>query len=268
MAKRVALAGRIRAGKDYVAGQLPFTKVSLSTPLEQLIRIIFGEVPRNSLGYRQLQQKIGQYGRGIINQDYPLSPERFALTEAVRRIGPSIWDAGKVDWKRFGVDPKFWTYYLHQVPPVHNPNPRCEDRDLVLTNARLEADFEDLEERGWDIYLVLCTWETRYERLEQLGERPDRVSDIYDPREEHDHVDISEKVATFAGNSILYTDKFGVDPDWPLDRVIWNDDRDPPGGSILARSTGWLTTEDFVRTVGQTSAPVNEGKKACPTCGC
>lgn len=84
MATRIALAGRIRAGKDHVADGTGMFLHRMANPIYQLLRKIFGDLDKSTPGYRRLLQQTGQYGRGIINRDYPLSPERAAYVMMVR----------------------------------------------------------------------------------------------------------------------------------------------------------------------------------------
>lgn len=256
---KVALMGRMRCGKDHVADLTGLVKVQLSQPFLRLMTEFFGDsFKKSDPGARRVMQQLGKIGRGIVSEDYPFSIERMNLIEMVRRIGPRLWGMENVDWDSFGKMPNFWTQAMMKCPPVYNTNPRAKNTPVIVPNCRYLEDVQDFEESGWDIYLVLCREETRMNRLSENGEKydgtfPGTYGGFQWGRLEQEAkvVDYSEKLSTEISNYYLFTDNYPqvYEPIIPINRVIWNDSKEPPEESILSREEGWLRLDKVRETL-------------------
>lgn len=261
MTTRIALMGRIRAGKDYVADGTGMVKHRMAEPMYQLASKIFGKPQKGDAGFRRLLQQMGQFGRGIVNDDYPLSPERASFVMMVRSVGRNLWDLGKIEWEKYGLDPAFWSKAVLITPPTYNPNPeRSMTLNVIVNDLRFQVDRDVFEKAGFQTFLVLCTEETRNERILKHQEKFDGIPrswESYIPgcgfvpgmldkiKEEHRICDCSEELATRLSNQILYSKELKVTPEFPISNVVWNDHRDPPEGSILHEDPSYLTTAKF-----------------------
>jgi hypothetical protein len=264
---RIALLGRIRAGKDHVADGTTLTKHRMAQPIYQLVNELLGKVEKGAPGYRRFLQQVGQFGRGIISEQYPVTIERVALVQLIHQIGRKIWGYDKINWDQYGKRPDFWSYVVLNTSPTYNSNPdRSLDSPIIVNDLRFPVDKEAFEKAGFESWLVLCTEETRKERMIATGEQFDGIdsvwcfqktlSDLKLPTEdkkrfqelvgrEHEKIDVSEAMSTRLANLFLYTEELEQTPDFPVERVVWNDHREPPSGSILREKQSFLTTADF-----------------------
>jgi len=104
-----ALIAPARSGKDHCLAAGGFSVVSLSHPLDELIRGAAGEIDRTAPGYRRTQQLYGQWGRGYVSEEYPITTERVAW---LRWVGDTdsggLWlNKWKLDFRDIGT-PRFW----------------------------------------------------------------------------------------------------------------------------------------------------------------
>jgi hypothetical protein len=245
---RIALIGRVRSGKDYIADKTTFLKHSLATPAKLIAREFFGNFKKKDPGARNLLTSIGQIGRAYVSNNYPLSIERASFIFLVRQIGKRVQNYGHINWDLYGKSTDFWTYALLNSPPTHNFNPgRSPDLPILVNDLRFPNDKIRLEAAGFETWLVLCTEQTRRERMVELGEEYDglSLSTFATQKAEHQVVDVSESYATQLSNHFLYTRSYPKEPDFPIDRVIWNDHRNPPSGSILQEKRSYLSATDF-----------------------
>lgn len=196
MTTRIALMGRIRAGKDHVADGTSLQKHRMADPLYHLMVEIFGPIGKETPGFRRLLQQTGQFGRGIINSAYPLTFERAAFIGMVRSLGPKTPGLEKVDWSSYGKDESFWAKALINSSPTNVP-----ESNVIINDLRFQIDKTTFEEAGFTSFLVLCTEETRKERLLANNEHydgifPSLLSDFGSKiATEHQTCDVSESLA-------------------------------------------------------------------------
>lgn len=231
----ITFTGKLRSGKDYVADL--FTdhyKLSLSSIMLEM----FPEATydKSTPGVRDFYKAFGQIGRGIVNETYPISIERMCFIDLVKRVGKEKFPY--IHWDLFGKIPNFWSYALMNAKPV---NSRIQEGPFLVTNSRFEEDLECFSKAGWKHYHVMCSRETRIERLKALGEKVDWPLNN-DYRVEHLNVDISERYSTLLDNLITYPHIFepGMVCPIPTSQVIWNDHRPPFKHSLLVERGDYI----------------------------
>jgi hypothetical protein len=217
---------------------------------------IFGDPKKGQPGFRRFLQQTGQFGRGIVNESYPLSIERASFNRLVVEIGQNLPDYKTDQWRNYGKDKSFWAEIL-----LEKYRREGDDKDIIVNDLRFECDKTLFQWNGFEVYLVLCTEETRKERLAKEGEvwigmDPDSViTGLYSSwnnarsvefiNEEHLRGDISEEMCTQISNQFIYTKYIEKKIEFPTDHVIWNDHREPPASSILREDKSYLTPEEF-----------------------
>lgn len=159
---RIFFTGRIGVGKDFLASAIGATVFGFADPLYALAARLFG-VPvsadaasKSTPGIRETLQRIGQYGRGTVNAQYPLTLERALLVEYLRKLGPEVDTA--VAWDEFGSNPEIWLEACLR---------RVADADpllAVVTNVRFENEFRGLTTTGWVGYHVMASDATLVQR--------------------------------------------------------------------------------------------------------
>lgn len=169
----IALIGLARSGKDFlIQHHLHRTPVGLSDPMVDLIRRFSGTVGERSLafgknvpGYRRVLQLWGQWGRGLISEAYPWTPERLAWLESVR-LNHAEWFA---DWRLspqlFGRS-SFW---------IDGAVRRCGTEiryHTAISNLRWSSDVEGVPSE-WPIILVVRPYDDAVASLRTGGESPD-----------------------------------------------------------------------------------------------
>lgn len=245
--KKYALTGKLRVGKDYVADKCGGKIFGFADPFYEIAERLFGKVPGNKdeiPGLRDFYQKLGQWGRGVVGPQYPLTPERAVFILLMRQHGPSLTDL-PVDWASYGHTPDIWihtvlarTYqetgemlsdgYTDEGDPIPVD---VSDRPVVfVSNCRFENEHKALTAAGFDHFHVLCSDQTYHERLRSAGISPD------DPRLK----DVSEQYARKFDAAVVKT--LRTHETGPKLKVIWNDSRPIPSPRLL-------TVEEFKQYV-------------------
>jgi hypothetical protein len=167
-AERVALSGRKRAGKDYVAEHNGYVKYGFADPMYRLAEHFLGSSDKSVPGVRNFLRTIGAWGRGMVSDRYPLTAERNRTTKTIRSHGARITDMGEEsDWFGFGRAEDFWIDML--ISRLEG-----ETRPVATTNARFPNEVNRLvKEAGYEHRHVLCSTDTRKERIQGAGEEPD-----------------------------------------------------------------------------------------------
>lgn len=205
---RVFTTGRLRAGKDFILKSFGFEIVGFAEPLYALQKYFFGSDDKSLQGARKFLQMAGQYGRGQVDAQYPLSTARAAFIAVVRGLGM----AGhfpkhlKVDWSKFGVSPEIWLNALIARSGEVPPNVR-----RGVSNVRFENEYQGLTAAGWTHFHVMCSPQTMTKRLAEVGLRPDSP----------EVKDFSEKFAIAMDADSIQRAR--IKPNGPKLRVIWND---------------------------------------------
>lgn len=238
---RVIVSGRLCAGKDFVAEHSGHTVYGFADPMYRLAEHFLGTTDKSLPGVRRFLQKIGAWGRGEVSEDYPVTVERRKMVEELRTRGHEITGMGsKETWKYYAVRPdeaaqedgpsvgpdlgEFWIELL-----AERIERAPEDR-IAITNGRFPNEIRYfLGQMDFTHFHVMCSQETRKERLEERGETldPEAEADVTEQlaaeldrlalTEEQDEGEMVKdlptgaRVGVFSGNT-----------------VVWNDDCTPP----------------------------------------
>lgn len=171
--KSIALIGPARAGKDYLLAHAGYKALSLADPMVDLAhRIQFGpntggDAPwdKTTPGFRRLLQTWGQWGRGHVDESYPVCAERLAWLERVRSAEYLGW---RRDWRLKAVDagrPRFWA-----EAAVERLLMEPEGQPVALSNLRFQADVDVVREYNIPVGLVYASAGTRRLRAVRAGD--------------------------------------------------------------------------------------------------
>jgi hypothetical protein len=223
MSQIFGFAGRMRAGKDYTAKKWNLDIIGFADPMYDLCESFYGTSDKTKPGVRRNLQMIGQWGRGRVDSDHPMTFERQEVTRRAQVNGHLITGIGTPEvWKKFGHTQDFWVDLL--LSRVEHNTP--DGVGFGVPNVRFPNELTKLQEEGAEILLVACTEETRYERL----------PDDHDPKDDEN---ISEQLAHALHDIWMheepeheFADKIPVGFKKDIregERVIWNDPHfDPP----------------------------------------
>lgn len=231
------------SGKDHVAKLANCHTLNPADPIYQIAQRVLGTDDKSAPGVRRFMQLVGQWGWGCMSQDYPLSIERTLFIDKLCYMGLNggsmvFKDSTELPWHSmldFGQSREFWVnlllarltqlrshqqhritwlaqggvkakefakLYPEQVKRTHEP------LRVAVSSVRYEHELKPLAEHGFQHYLVLCSEETRRERMAAKGYATNTT----------ESVDISEQLAR---------DLVGTMDDR---RIIWNDHRSMPEG--------------------------------------
>jgi len=215
------LSGRLTAGKDYVAEKADAKIIGFADPMYAIATYLCGvEVTstqnKDLPGMRTFLQQVGQWGKHVVNAQYPYSAERAVLVQLVRAIGSrGIFGFPDVDWTKFGLDPDLWlNAAFKRISAFQNENP---GKRVAITNARFENEIKYFRAiPAWDHWHVMCSLETWTERLAKKKLTPQS-------KEVNDY---SEQIAIALDRDVYA--KIKKQPQGNMLRVIWNDHRPVP----------------------------------------
>src|SRR5262245_18134727 len=91
---RLAITGKLKVGKDHVAKAIGAEIHGLADPIYSLCQHFFGTDDKDAEGMRQTMQIIGQWGRALVGEDYPLSPIRVLFCMAMQTSGQHFCGPG------------------------------------------------------------------------------------------------------------------------------------------------------------------------------
>jgi hypothetical protein len=144
--RKLALTGQMRAGKDTVAKECGYTVVGTSDPMYAICRGLVGTDDKKIPGIRELMQRIGQWGWGLVSQDYPMSPERASFVRMIQTQGDDIARIGgfvqKVDWRLYGKDQRFWINIA--IKKIDNIINSSNTSRVAVTNCRFQHELAPL----------------------------------------------------------------------------------------------------------------------------
>ncbi len=157
----VVFSGRMGAGKDYCAEQAGLTIMGLMDPLYPICKQFFGTDDKSLPGMRRFMQTVGVWGRGIVNEEYPLNPERALLLREIRMMGcdghtplpfSCEWLPQLCYMEKFGTTQRFWLdMLLHRV--------KGKDR-VAIVNARFPDEISTFKGIGFQHFHVVCKKDT------------------------------------------------------------------------------------------------------------
>lgn len=230
---KIALTGRLRSGKDHTASQFPALHLlGFADPFYEISTRLFGVGAEGKdlvPGLRKLYQQIGQWGRGFISSEYPLTAERAVFTAVIREQGASLVDPEskwKIDWRSYGRNPDIWLNALIERSKT------IESGLVIVTNVRFENELKTVTASGFEHYHVTCSPVTYNERLTKAGIKPG------DPRLS----DESERLARDLDARVISTCR--ENPGGSRLKVIWNDHRPTISPRLM-------TLEHFVKHVNK-----------------
>jgi hypothetical protein len=229
-ASKIFYTGRLKAGKDHIAGLTGAKNFGFSEPLYYLLEFFFGVKDKDKHGARKFLQYAGQVGRNVINEQYPLTPERAVFVQMVRTLSKKFPDTLRVDWSTYGFNNNIWLDAVNQRIDEHlasQPGARVSN-----TNVRFEHEFARLKEQGFRHYHVMCSKATWEARLKQAGLQAN--SPVV--------TDVSEQLAAALDRDV--TQKISKQRTGKKLAVIWNDPAVPPPSPRL------YTVNEFLALVG------------------
>jgi hypothetical protein len=230
---RLFFTGRLGVGKDYCAAAAGYKAVGFADPIYALAEMLFGvQVNANAgkdlPGMREFLQAVGQWGRGTLTAQYPLTPARAVFVTMLRSMSASL--PTLVDWSNFGRTDLLWIDSLLR---------RTENLDgkLAVTNVRFENEFKPLQEKGWQHWHIMsspATWSARLASKNLTPASPQLK-------------DISEGLGNFLDNDA--TQKISRQRNGEKLRIIWNDP------DVPSPSTRFYSLAEFI---DRAKAPVME----------
>jgi hypothetical protein len=222
-AAKLCFSGKTHAGKDFIAKEIGATIFGFADPIYDVLEYFFGTRGRDIPGARPFMQAVGQWGRGEINELYPLTPERASFTMWLRAAAEEGKLPGYVNWLDYGSNKDIWVEAcLARVATfaVENPTTR-----IAITNVRFENELKLLREHGFNHFHVTCSGQTWQQRL---------VQDKIDPKSKMLD-DLSEMLAKKFDASVQK--QLSVQPGGPRLRCIWNDTVRSPSPRLLSIET-------------------------------
>jgi hypothetical protein len=244
------LTGKVQSGKRHVAKECGGEYLSFADPVHQVVQSLFG--PDVKPG--PLHQKIGEWGKGTIDDANPLTIERATFVLLLQKLGPELCRI-PVEWHNYGKHPDLWIYSLlghafslsgMQSAPLDAPfYPEVN----VWVTARMKNELTELRKAEFDHFHVVCSEQTWIERLRQRG------INLGDQRLKH----VSEMMATELDRQVYALIR--KEPAGSKLKVIWNDVRDCPSDRLF-------TLEEFqtyVTNNARKPEPETNTGESCPT---
>lgn len=213
---RIYTTGRLKAGKDHVLAALGCKVFGFADPLYALQELFFGSADKSLPGAREFLQKVGQWGRGLVNAQYPLTPERAVFTTMIRTMGPAglIPKDFLVSWEDYGKEEGLWVRAL-LARVNQNGLQGLEIPKIGVSNVRFANEQAALKEAGFTGFHVTCSTQTLVKRLTAVGLDPKSLTVN----------DTSEALAKTVETAIQA--ELRKNPRGAKLRVIWSDESAP-----------------------------------------
>jgi len=234
---KIFTTGRMKTGKDFFLKKIGCAIHGFADPLYELQRLFFNSDDKDAPGARKFLQQVGQWGRGEVNEFYPLTAERAVFTTMVRTMGPTglIPCKTRVNWENFGKSENLWVEALQnrineqiaaQAAAQAAVDPSKTLR-IGISNVRFDNEQAILRSVGFIHFHVMCSLKTWAKRLEKsnLNLKSAEITDT------------SEKLAATVEASI--TETVRKQPRGTKLRVIWNDPE------ALSPSSRFITLADI-----------------------
>lgn len=184
----IIVSGQARAGKNYLAEQAGFDIYGFADPIYEIVEALYGSRDKSKPRIRPAMQRVGQWGRGQVDEQYPETVERTLISEWIVCNGKRI--VPEVNWQLWGRD-DFWAQAMLS---------RVNGKDNVaIVNGRFPNEIEAFKEQGYMHVHVKAPFKERLARFEGAD----------DPSG-----DISERMAVRIDKAI---DEFSSGPRWPGD---------------------------------------------------
>jgi len=217
---RLFFTGRLCAGKDYCATQTGAQIFGFADPMYYLATHFFktevtATANKDLPGMRAFLQAVGQWGRGTVNEQYPLTPARATFITMIRSLhAAGVIKGFEVDWDSFGHNENIW------LDACLKRAESCEGR-AAITNVRFADEFNRVRSEGWRHWHVMVSQATWRARLATRKLTPDSPA----------IKDTSERFAAFLDADV--TKKISAQPSRNKMRVIWNDNTVPPSPRLF-----------------------------------
>lgn len=231
---RLFFTGKLKSGKDFASAAAGAKIFGFADPIYALARHFF-KIPVSSAektapGIREFLQTVGQWGRGHIDEAYPLTVHRAIFVELVRdpRFAGRV-EFPEVAWDTFGNNPSIWLdACVARAEAFQAANPGAR---VAVTNCRFEIEFTRLQSLGWQHWHSVCSNKTWAARLAKSGLTPDSST----------VKDTSERLAAGLDASVIK--QVSEHPHGPKLRAIWSDTEKSPSGRLHS-------VESFVAAIG------------------
>lgn len=172
---RIFFTGRICTGKDYCAKAVGATIIGFAEPIYYLAKRFLGvdvnaDANKDIPGMRAFLQAMGNWGRGTINEKYPVTPARALFVDRIHRLAESgsLPEEFFVDWKQFGTDESLWlSAALARVAAALPDTTR-----LAFTQVRFKNEFTTLQSEGYTHFHVMTSSKEWAERLGSRNLKP------------------------------------------------------------------------------------------------
>jgi hypothetical protein len=161
----IGFTGSACAGKDYLAGLLGARTEGMAEPLYWMTDCLFGltSEDRGVVGLRETWQTLGQWGKGTVNDRYPITPARGVFCEFVRSYFESRdedYEAKHdrplcVDWPSYGFQEGIWIDSM--VDRIDHRLLTKKDRLIAVTGLRFPIEIEAFAEKGWPVLHVMAS---------------------------------------------------------------------------------------------------------------
>lgn len=223
----LAFTGRLKVGKDFCATAINAEIHGFADPLYALCRHFFGTADKDQPGMRATMQTLGQWGRNVINQSYPVSPARGLVAAMIRAHGEKMAPGFLVEWSKFGIDENIWLDALFRrveksTAPV-----------VALVNVRFKNEYERCQAERMTLVHVMCSQQTYLKRLQKAGMASD------DPALRDYSEQLALAIDAQVGNICAR------EPAGDKLLVVWNDPEVP------APSKRFLTLSEFIERFKQ-----------------
>lgn len=172
LGNRIATVGAFGVGKDYVLKRYGYTILGFADPLYAIAAYAFGTADKSLPGMREFLQTIGQWGRGTVSEQYPLTVQRATFVPArilmrgnpvVENMRADLTKRFHVDWKQWGT-PDIWVDALARRIAASPKTAR-----IAVSNVRFGNELTKLRAAGLDAWLVASTPAELKERRKAAG---------------------------------------------------------------------------------------------------
>jgi hypothetical protein len=216
---RIFFTGRICVGKDYCAKAVGATIVGFAEPIYYLAKRFLGvgvtaDANKDIPGMRAFLQAMGNWGRGTINEKYPVTPARALFVDRIHRLAESgsLPEEYFVEWEKFGEDESLWlNAALARVASQSSSEAR-----LAFTQVRFKNEFTTLQAEGYTHFHVMTSSKSWLERLAKRNLKPDAPA----------LKDTTEQFAAALDQSVIK--QISAHKTGPKLHCLWSDSSPPP----------------------------------------
>lgn len=228
--------GRLKSGKDFAATAAGAKIIGFADPLYAIASYYFhleinATEGKDIPGVREFLQTIGQWGRGVVSEKYPLNVGRAIFISQILSGGPKgFFGFPEVAWATYGRHNDIWLDAA--IIRANEYIAANADARVAITNCRFDHEFKRLQADGWQHWHSLCSPKTWAARLlaEKLTPESAAVRDL------------SEQLAANLDSNVVK--QLSAQKDGPKLRAIWND-RDTACPSSRLHSV-----ESFLASIG------------------